>query len=49
KPVIEKVLRVEEEQFSKTLSRGMNMLNDALNELEGDTVPGELVFKLYDT
>ncbi|NVK56447.1 MAG: alanine--tRNA ligase [Alteromonadaceae bacterium] len=49
KPVIEKVLRVEEEQFSKTLSRGMNILNDALNELEGDTIPGELVFKLYDT
>ncbi|MDC8830529.1 alanine--tRNA ligase [Alteromonas gilva] len=49
KPVIEKVLRVEEEQFSKTLSRGMNILNDALRELEGDTIPGELVFKLYDT
>lgn len=49
KPVIEKVLRVEEEQFSKTLSRGMNILNDALNDLEGDTIPGELVFKLYDT
>ncbi|GGF52860.1 alanine--tRNA ligase [Alteromonas lipolytica] len=49
KPVIEKVLRVEEEQFSKTLSRGMNILNEALSDLEGDTIPGELVFKLYDT
>lgn len=49
KPVIEKVLRVEEEQFSKTLSRGMNILNEALRDLEGDTIPGELVFKLYDT
>ncbi len=48
-PVIEKVLRVEEEQFSKTLERGMNMLNDALSALEGDTIPGEVVFKLYDT
>ncbi|AEA97362.1 alanyl-tRNA synthetase [Alteromonas mediterranea MED64] len=48
-PVIEKVLRVEEEQFSKTLARGMAMLNDTLASLEGDTVPGDVVFKLYDT
>ncbi len=48
-PVIEKVLRVEEEQFSKTLSRGMAMLNDVLEGLDGDTVAGEVVFKLYDT
>ena len=49
KPVIEKVLRVEEEQFSKTLSRGMNILNEALEALQGTVIPGELVFKLYDT
>lgn len=48
-PVVEKVLRVEEEQFSRTLERGMQILNDALSELDGDTVPGDLVFKLYDT
>ncbi|AUI81747.1 alanine--tRNA ligase [Alteromonas macleodii] len=48
-PVIEKVLRVEEEQFSKTLVRGMAILNDTLETLEGDTVPGDVVFKLYDT
>ncbi|APD85515.1 alanine--tRNA ligase [Alteromonas sp. Mex14] len=48
-PVIEKVLRVEEEQFSKTLARGMAILNDTLEILEGDTVPGDVVFKLYDT
>ncbi len=47
--VIEKVLRVEEEQFSRTLERGMLILNDALNELEGKVVPGDVVFKLYDT
>ncbi len=47
--VIEKVLRVEEEQFSRTLERGMSLLNQALGEMEGDVVPGELVFKLYDT
>lgn len=48
-PVIEKVLRVEEEQFSRTLERGMNILNDAIAQLEGEVLPGELVFKLYDT
>lgn len=48
-PVIEKVLKVEEEQFSRTLERGMNILNEALAQLEGSEVPGELVFKLYDT
>lgn len=49
KPVLEKVLKVEEEQFSKTLSRGMAMLNDTLANLKSDTIPGEVVFKLYDT
>ena len=48
-PVIEKVLRVEEEQFAKTLDRGMQILNAALAELEGTVIPGETVFKLYDT
>lgn len=48
-PVVEKVLRVEEEQFSKTLARGMAMLNETLENLEGDTIPGDVVFKLYDT
>jgi alanyl-tRNA synthetase len=47
--LIEKVLKTEEEQFSRTLERGMSILNDALNELTTDVVPGELVFKLYDT
>ncbi len=47
--LIEKVLRTEEEQFSRTLERGMSILNNALNELTSDVVPGELVFKLYDT
>lgn len=47
--IVEKVLKTEEEQFSKTLARGMLILNDALSELSGKQVPGELVFKLYDT
>jgi len=48
-PVIEKVLRLEEEQFGKTLERGLQILDDALTQLSGDVIPGELVFKLYDT
>jgi alanyl-tRNA synthetase len=47
--LIEKILKTEEEQFSRTLERGMSILNDALNKLTSDVVPGELVFKLYDT
>jgi alanyl-tRNA synthetase len=46
---VEKVLRLEEEQFAKTLDKGMSILNDAIAGLEGDTIPGETVFKLYDT
>jgi len=48
-PQIEKVLRLEEEQFAKTLDKGMGILNDAIGTLKGDTIPGETVFKLYDT
>ncbi|MFM2485781.1 alanine--tRNA ligase [Celerinatantimonas yamalensis] len=48
-PMIEKVLRLEEEQFAKTLDRGLLILDDALAKIEGTEVPGELVFKLYDT
>ena len=47
--VIEKLLRIEEEQFGRTLDRGMNLLEDILSNLEGDTISGEDVFKLYDT
>jgi alanyl-tRNA synthetase len=46
---VEKVLRLEEEQFAKTLDKGMGILNDAIAKLKGDTIPGETVFKLYDT
>ncbi|MBM7037878.1 alanine--tRNA ligase [Vibrio ulleungensis] len=47
--IVEKVLRIEEENFSRTLERGMSILNDALDNLEGDVLDGETVFKLYDT
>ncbi|WP_220718512.1 alanine--tRNA ligase [Agarivorans litoreus] len=48
-PVIERVLKLEEEQFAKTLDRGLLILDEALSELEGSVIPGDLVFKLYDT
>ena len=47
--VIEKILRIEEEQFGRTLDRGMMLLEDILSNLEGDTINGDDVFKLYDT
>ncbi|WP_018692824.1 alanine--tRNA ligase [Algicola sagamiensis] len=47
--VIEKMLTVEEEQFVKTIDRGLIMLDDVLSTLEGKEIPGDVVFKLYDT
>ncbi|MFC3284412.1 alanine--tRNA ligase [Litchfieldella rifensis] len=46
---IERVLAKEEEQFARTLDHGMGLLEAALGELDGDVLPGETVFKLYDT
>ena len=46
---IEKLLRIEEEQFGRTLDRGMILLEDILDNLDGDTISGDDVFKLYDT
>ena len=46
---IERVLRKEEEQFQLTLDQGMRILEDALARLGDETIPGEVVFKLYDT
>ncbi len=48
--IIEKVLRMEEEQFGKTLERGLLLLQDALANLgDSKVIPGALAFKLYDT
>ncbi|MBA6340865.1 alanine--tRNA ligase [Colwellia sp. MB02u-10] len=47
--IIEKVLLREEEQFGRTLDRGMALLEDTLSALKGDTIAGDDVFKLYDT
>ncbi|MEX0584755.1 MAG: alanine--tRNA ligase, partial [Natronospirillum sp.] len=39
----------EEEQFARTLDNGMRLLDQAIAELKGDTLPGQTVFTLYDT
>ncbi|TVP89382.1 MAG: alanine--tRNA ligase [Pseudomonadaceae bacterium] len=46
---IERVLKSEEEQFAKTLEQGLKILEQDLAGLQGKEIPGELVFKLYDT
>ncbi len=46
---IERVLKAEEEQFAKTLEQGLRILEQDLAQLKGSVVPGDVVFKLYDT
>ncbi|MBS6436339.1 MULTISPECIES: alanine--tRNA ligase [Pantoea] len=46
---VETVLKTEEEQFAKTLERGLALLDEELAKLQGDTLDGETVFRLYDT
>jgi len=46
---IERVLKNEEEQFARTLEQGLKILEQDLAELSGSVIPGEVVFKLYDT
>ncbi len=46
---IEAQLLKEEEQFAKTLEQGLKLLEGELANLKGSVIPGEVVFKLYDT
>ena len=46
---VRKVLKIEEEQFARTLENGMTILEQGIAGLDGNLIPGELVFKLYDT
>jgi alanyl-tRNA synthetase len=46
---VEHVLAQEEARFAETLEQGMRMLDDAIAGISGAVIPGEVVFKLYDT
>ena len=46
---VEHVLKTEEEQFARTLERGLALLDEELAKLSGDTLDGETAFRLYDT
>ncbi|WP_075620760.1 alanine--tRNA ligase [Glaesserella parasuis] len=46
---IQKALKAEEDQFARTLERGLALLEDALTKVENKVLSGEVAFKLYDT
>lgn len=46
---VQRILLKEETQFDLTLDQGMRILGDAIQELDGTEIPGQVVFKLYDT
>jgi len=46
---VKRVLKVEEERFAETIEQGMRILEHAIDNLDGKLIPGEVVFKLYDT
>ncbi|MCB1785098.1 MAG: alanine--tRNA ligase [Gammaproteobacteria bacterium] len=47
--MVARVLRLEEERFAETIEQGMKILDEAISGIDGKTIPGEVVFKLYDT
>lgn len=49
KQIIKDALEREEQQFARTLERGLAILSDEISELKGNVIPGDVVFKLYDT
>ncbi len=49
KAMVTRVLRLEEERFAETIEQGMKILDEAIGGMEGEVIPGEVVFKLYDT
>jgi alanyl-tRNA synthetase len=49
-PLIEETLKLEETRFRQTLDKGLRLLDDATGSMKaGETLPGEVAFKLYDT
>ena len=49
KDLIVETLKNEEEKFSSLLARGMKILDENLNKVQNNTLPGSVAFKLYDT
>ena len=49
RPQVERVLEQEEQRFAETLDNGMRLLEEAIASLADKEIPGETVFKLYDT
>jgi alanyl-tRNA synthetase len=47
--LVERILTQEEERFNETVDRGMRLLDQAIADLSSQLIPGEIVFKLYDT
>ncbi|PWG01197.1 alanine--tRNA ligase [Sphingosinicella humi] len=49
-PLIEETLKLEETKFRQTLDKGLRLLEEATVSMKaGDTLPGDVAFKLYDT
>ena len=46
---VERMLRLEEERFAETLENGLKMLEQDIAKLSGKTIPGDTIFRLYDT
>ncbi|MGV6827414.1 MAG: alanine--tRNA ligase, partial [bacterium] len=46
---VERILKLEEERFAETIEQGMGILEESISTLEGKVIPGDVVFKLYDT
>ncbi|MDJ0740804.1 MAG: alanine--tRNA ligase [Gammaproteobacteria bacterium] len=49
KATVARVLKVEEERFAETIEQGMRILDGAIAGMQGNVIPGDVVFKLYDT
>jgi len=46
---VERILKLEEERFAETLEQGMRILDESLAAMKESVIPGETVFRLYDT
>ncbi len=46
---VEKALKLEEQRFAETLDKGMKILEAGIEDIKDKQIPGEMVFKLYDT